>query len=103
MAGKSLASEALAKVCLRNLLPGPHSEGVSMSFAIRISLFGFMSLTALAVSVQAADRDDVKRSIDAGVTALKGKQKANGFWIYGGGQNPSMNSIGATALAGLAL
>ncbi|MFL5246080.1 MAG: HEAT repeat domain-containing protein [Gemmataceae bacterium] len=74
-----------------------------MSFAIRISLLGFMSFTALAVSVQAADRDDVKRSIDAGVTALKGKQNANGFWIYGGDRNPSINSIGATALAGLAL
>jgi len=74
-----------------------------MRLVSRIGVLAIVSQLWLTLCLRAADQDKVKQSIDAGVAALKAKQKDNGFWIYGSDNSPSHNSIGATALAGLAL
>ncbi|MFL5240772.1 MAG: HEAT repeat domain-containing protein [Gemmataceae bacterium] len=68
-----------------------------------VGLMGILTVLISAVPVHAIDQDEIRRSIDSGISALKAAQKPNGFWIYGEDQKPSSNSIGATALAGLAL
>jgi len=74
-----------------------------MRLTSSVGLIAAVSALVLTAQVQAVDQDEIKRSIDDGVAALKANQKQNGFWIYGDAQKPSLNSVGATALAGLAL
>jgi hypothetical protein len=82
--------------------------GIDMTFPSRVRLLVAISLAALPVLANAqqefkVDQDAIKRSVDAGVKALKASQKNNGFWIYGSEQNPTVNTFGATALAALTL
>src|SRR5579859_1963680 len=82
--------------------------GMDMTFPSRVHLLAAFFLVACTAVARAEpdpkiDQDTVKKSIEAGVAALKAKQKNNGFWLYGTDPAPTINSFGSTALAALTL